>query len=102
MLFAALPVCALDDPKVARSRYDDLAAKVNRGDLNLGGHPKAATLSEVQTLRRPGAIASVASVMHYESAPSLQREQVIALGRLGWSLRRIEGPRMAAGCFCAG
>jgi hypothetical protein len=35
MLFAALPVCAPDDPKVARSRYDDLAAKVNSEGLTL-------------------------------------------------------------------
>jgi hypothetical protein len=35
MFFAALPVSALDDPKVARAKYDELAAKVNSGDLNI-------------------------------------------------------------------
>ncbi|HEY2467435.1 MAG TPA: DUF4919 domain-containing protein [Terracidiphilus sp.] len=29
------PLHALDDPKVARAKYDDLAAKVNNGDLNV-------------------------------------------------------------------
>lgn len=35
MLFVAMAVHALDDPKVARARYDELAAKVNSGDLNV-------------------------------------------------------------------
>ncbi len=35
MLLVALPVFALDDPKVARAKYDELAAKVNGGDLNI-------------------------------------------------------------------
>jgi tetratricopeptide (TPR) repeat protein len=35
MLLAALPVSALDDPKVAHAKYDELAAKVNNGDLNV-------------------------------------------------------------------
>ncbi|MFZ1084274.1 MAG: DUF4919 domain-containing protein [Terracidiphilus sp.] len=35
MLFAALPINALDDPKVAHAKYDELAAKVNSGDLNI-------------------------------------------------------------------
>jgi hypothetical protein len=32
---AALPVRALDDPKLAHAKYDDLAAKVSRGDVNV-------------------------------------------------------------------
>src|SRR5271169_4617464 len=35
MLPVALPLYALDDPKVAHAKYDELAAKVNRGDLNI-------------------------------------------------------------------
>ncbi|MGA2276128.1 MAG: DUF4919 domain-containing protein [Terracidiphilus sp.] len=35
MLFAALPVYALDDPKVAHAKYDELAAKVNSGEMNI-------------------------------------------------------------------
>jgi hypothetical protein len=35
MLLAALPAYALDDPKVARAKYDELAAKVLSGDLNI-------------------------------------------------------------------
>lgn len=35
LISAALPVCALDDAKTARAKYDELAAKVNRGDLNI-------------------------------------------------------------------
>jgi len=35
MLFLALPVHALDDLKVAHAKYDELAAKVNSGDLNV-------------------------------------------------------------------
>lgn len=35
MLLTALPVYALDDPKVARAKYDEIAAKVNSGDLNI-------------------------------------------------------------------
>jgi len=35
MLFAGLPVYALDDPKVAHAKYDELAAKVNSGDLKV-------------------------------------------------------------------
>ena len=35
MLLVALPVYALDDPKVAHAKYDELAAKVNSGDLNI-------------------------------------------------------------------
>lgn len=35
MLLAVLPVHALDDPKVARTKYDELATKVISGDLNI-------------------------------------------------------------------
>ncbi|MGA2350494.1 MAG: DUF4919 domain-containing protein [Terracidiphilus sp.] len=35
ILFAALPVYALDDPKVALAKYEELAAKVNSGDLKI-------------------------------------------------------------------
>jgi hypothetical protein len=35
MLLAALPVYALDDQKTARAKYDELAAKVLSGDLNV-------------------------------------------------------------------
>jgi tetratricopeptide (TPR) repeat protein len=35
MLLAALPVYALDDPKVAHAKYDELATKVNSGELNI-------------------------------------------------------------------
>ena len=35
LLFVASRVCALDDPKVARVKYDEFAAKVNSGDLNV-------------------------------------------------------------------
>jgi tetratricopeptide (TPR) repeat protein len=35
VFFVALPVCALDDPRVARAKYDELAAKVNSGNLNV-------------------------------------------------------------------
>jgi tetratricopeptide (TPR) repeat protein len=33
--FVTLPIHALDAQKVARAKYDELAAKVNRGDLNI-------------------------------------------------------------------
>lgn len=35
VLLVALRAYALDDPKVARAKYDELAAKVNSGDLNI-------------------------------------------------------------------
>jgi hypothetical protein len=35
MLVLALPIYALDDPKVAHAKYDELAAKVHQGDLNI-------------------------------------------------------------------
>ena len=35
ILVLALPIHALDDPKLAHAKYDELAAKVNRGDLNI-------------------------------------------------------------------
>jgi hypothetical protein len=35
ILFVALPAYALDDAKVARAKYDELAARVNSGDLNV-------------------------------------------------------------------
>ena len=35
VLLVGLPVSALDDPKVAHAKYDELAAKVNGGDLNI-------------------------------------------------------------------
>ena len=33
--FVTLPIHALDAQKVARAKYDELAAKVNRGALNI-------------------------------------------------------------------
>ncbi len=46
---AVLPSCALDDAKTARAKYDELAAKVNRGDLNIDWQPLrlAARVGEV-------------------------------------------------------
>jgi tetratricopeptide (TPR) repeat protein len=35
LLIAAMPLYALDDPKVAHAKYDELAAKVNSGDLQV-------------------------------------------------------------------
>lgn len=35
ILLVALPVYALDDAKTAHAKYDELAAKVNSGDLNI-------------------------------------------------------------------
>jgi hypothetical protein len=35
ILFAAMPASSLDDPKTARAKYDELAAKVKSGDLNV-------------------------------------------------------------------
>lgn len=35
LMIAGLPLSALDDPKVAHAKYDELAAKVNGGDLNV-------------------------------------------------------------------
>jgi len=35
VLLAALPMYSLDDPKVARAKYDELAARANKGDLNI-------------------------------------------------------------------
>lgn len=35
LLLAASDVYALDDPKVAHAKYEELAAKVNAGDLNI-------------------------------------------------------------------
>lgn len=35
MFFVALHLYALDDPKVAHAKYDELAAKVNSGELNV-------------------------------------------------------------------
>lgn len=35
MLFTSLPARSLDDPKAARAKYDELAAKVRNGNLNI-------------------------------------------------------------------
>ena|SRR5580704_15949696 len=80
MLFAGLPLYALDDPKVAHAKYDELAAKVNSGDLNVDWQALrlAARVGEVYGDYDPNdaskkALAAVAKD-DYEGALKIARE----------------------------
>src|SRR5580658_8987983 len=59
------------------------------GEVNLGNHPKPAndkpSLGTLNPTRGRYPPSNVSNVLNEE-----KRQQVIALGRLGWSLRRIE------------
>ena len=80
MLLVAVPARALDDPNVARKKYDELAAKVNHGDLNVDWEALrlSARVGEVYGDYDPWDAAKRAQASfakgHYEEALKIARE----------------------------